>query len=509
LADLVRIRLQPLGASFEVPRGTPLKEVLFAYGVEFPCGGRGRCRRCRVRVLEGSLAVTPEQQQLLKPQELAQGWRLACHASADTGLILDIAQWDAAILADDSTFEFTPGEGLGIAVDLGTTTLVAQLLDLSSGHVLAVRTGLNPQIGYGSDIMSRVQFAMTASGRLRLAELIRTGIGRLILELLAAAEGPIGKVVIVGNSVMHHLFCGIDVEPLSHVPFEPLRDGLEAFHAVDLDWEIPGNPVVHFLPCLGGFVGSDILAGLLATRIAERGDLIGLIDLGTNGEIVFGNRNRIVCASAAAGPAFEAGRIKMGMQAATGAIAEVNVVEGQLECRVLGNVPPRGICGSGLVDAIAAGLDLGLLNPAGRLASSNGVFTLCPPVALTQADVRELQFAKAAVAAGIRIVLDRLGASPAEVARLYLAGAFGNYVNRTSARRIGLIDFPEEKVQPAGNTALLGAKLALFGTPFAHLRSRVEHICLAAHPQFQDIYVSEMGFPTVFESPPTPNPERP
>ena len=506
MADSVRINLEPLGAAFEVPRGTPLQEVLFAYGVEFPCGGRGRCKRCRVRLLSGSLPVTPEQQQVLGPQDLAEGWRLACHAQADGDLSLEIAQWEVPILADDSTFPFTPGQGLGIAVDLGTTTLVAQLLDLRTGHVLGVRTALNPQAGYGSDIMSRVQFALGASGQRKLTELIRAGIGRLVWELLPAAQAPIDRVVIAGNTVMHHLFCGIDVEPLSHVPFEPVRDELVTFRAADLLWQTPGDPEVQFLPCLGGFVGSDILAGLLATRMAESHSLIGLIDLGTNGEIVFGSRQRIVCASAAAGPAFEGGRIKMGMQAATGAISEVTISQGSLHCRVLGNLPPRGICGSGLVDAVAAGLELGLVQPTGRLANGNSVFPLCPPVILTQADVRELQLAKAAVAAGIRIVLERLAASPDQVTRLYLAGAFGNYVNRASARRIGLIDFPLDKVEPAGNTALLGAKLALFGAPFAHLRSTVEHISLAADPQFQDIYVSEMGFPGCA---PTPDPGRP
>ncbi len=489
----VRIRLQPLGETIEVPRGTPLREVLFAYGVEFPCGGHGRCKRCRVRVLRGQLPPTPEEQGLLGAGELARGWRLACHAAADADLTLEVAQWDVPILVDESAFEFIPGDGLGVAVDLGTTTLVAQLLDLRTGQVLGVRAGLNPQAGHGADIMSRIQFALAPEGRQKLAGLIRAGVGRLVEPLLPVTAGTIRRVVIVGNTAMHHLFCGIDVEPLSHVPFETVRDGLESFHAAELGWELLGNPVVEFLPCLGGFVGSDILAGVLATRMHESRDLIGLIDLGTNGEIVFGTRDRILCASTAAGPAFEGGRIGMGMQAAAGAISEVTVTEGRLQCRVLGGVAPRGICGSGLVDTVAAGLELGLIRATGRLA--DGAFVVCPPVVLTQADVRELQLAKGAIAAGVRIVLDRLGASAQDVTRLYLAGAFGNYINRASAHRIGLIDFPEEKVQPAGNTALLGAKLALFGTPFAHLRSRVEHLSLAADRRFQEIYVEEMNFP--------------
>lgn len=503
MSDLVRIQLQPLGQTLPVEPGTALQDVLFPYGVEFPCGGRGRCKRCRIKVLEGSLAVTPEQARILTRQELDEGWRLACHSQAEGPLTLEIAQWEAAILADNSRFDFTPGEGLGIAIDLGTTTLVAQLLDLASGHVLAVRTGLNPQAAFGADIMSRVQFALAPEGRDKLQELIRAGLGRLIRETLeagGAAQAAIRKVVLVGNTVMHHLFCGIDVEPLSHVPFEPVRDGLETFRAGDLGWGIVSDPPVLFLPCLGGFVGSDILAGLLATKMPESNALVGLIDLGTNGEITFGTRERVVCASAAAGPAFEGGRISTGMRASTGAISEVILSGGALRCRVLGNVPPRGICGSGLVDAVAAGLDLGVVTPRGKLAGNGAAWTLAPPVALTQKDIRELQLAKAAIAAGIRIVLRRLGARSADVTCLYLAGAFGNYVNRASARRIGLIGFPDEIVEPAGNTALLGAKLALFTTngesgEFAQLRRKVEHVSLAADPEFQDIYVDEMVFP--------------
>lgn len=500
-SSLVRVRLQPLGESFEVQRGALLRDLLFGYGLEFPCGGRGRCKRCRIRVLEGALAIHPEDAGALSPQELREGWRLACHARADASVTLEIAQWDAAILADDSAFDFTPGEGLGIAVDLGTTTLVAQLLDLRTGRVLAVRAALNPQAVYGSDVMSRVQFALAGQGTASLTDLVRGRIGALVGELTSAAgvgDAAIRDIAIVGNTVMHHLFCGIDVEPLSHVPFEPLRDGLELFRAGAMGWQVAGDPPVRFLPCLGGFVGSDILAGILATKMHQSDALVGLIDLGTNGEIVFGNRRGMICASTAAGPAFEAGRISMGMRASTGAITDVALVDGLLQCRVLGDVAPRGICGSGLVDAVAAGLDLGVILPSGRLANGQSSLPLCPPVELRQADVRELQLAKAACAAGIRILLERLGAERRDVQRLYLAGAFGNYINRASARRIGLIDFPDEIVHPSGNTALLGAKLALFSPDldYAQIRARVEHVSLAAHPRFQEIYVEQMAFPS-------------
>ena len=255
---------------------------------------------------------------------------------------------------------------------------------------------------------------------------------------------------------MHHLFCGLDIEPLSRYPFESERLGLQAFAPGELGWQLWNGRVVRFLPCLGGFVGSDLLAGILATRLSEGDELNGLVDLGTNGEIIIGNRRRILCASTAAGPAFEGARISMGMRAATGAISEVRLEGGGINCRVLGNVPPQGLCGSGLVDAVAAGLDLGKIQPTGRFANGIGSWELAAPVALTQSDIRELQLAKGAIAAGIRMLLDRFGTSAGELKKLYLAGAFGNYINRASAQRIGLINFPSEKVEAAGNTALLG-----------------------------------------------------
>jgi uncharacterized 2Fe-2S/4Fe-4S cluster protein (DUF4445 family) len=498
-----RIVLLPTRAELTAPHGTPLRDLLFEQGVEFPCGGHGRCRGCKVRVLEGSVAVNDAQRQQLSPQEIANGWRLACQGNLEGDLAIELRQWDAAILTDETAFAFTPKPGLGVAVDLGTTTLVTQLLDCETGRVLAVRTALNAQARFGADVMSRVQYAVAERGQAQLTEIIRQQIGRLIEQLLRAANASaraVTDVVLVGNAVMHHLFCGIDLEPLSHYPFHPVRDGLELSRASELGWQWEGDPRVRFLPCLGGFVGSDILGGILATKLAESESLVGLVDLGTNGEIVIGNRERLLCASTAAGPAFEGARISMGMRAATGAIVEVSAEAGRFGCRVLGNVEARGICGSGLVDAVAVGLDLGLINPMGRLSNSNGTLMLCPPVNLTQQDIRELQLAKGAIAAGAEILLKLWGAEPADLQRLYLAGAFGNYINRQSAQRIGLLNFPLEKVQPAGNTALLGAKIALFSLngedgSFASVRRRIEHIMLSADPAFQDTFVEQMSFP--------------
>ncbi len=507
----VQIEILPQGKILSIDPGTPLHHLLFDHGVEFPCGGRGRCKGCRVKVLHGSLPPTQDDLDRLSPAELEAGWRLACRAHAHSDLQLELAQWEIPILADQSDFPFTPQPGLGVAVDLGTTTVVAQLLDLATGHVLAVRTGLNPQAVHGTDIMSRIDFARNHPAI--LTGIVREQIGEMIAEMVYSVEdltAHLAHVVLAGNTVMHHLFCGLDIEPLASSPFETDHLDLERLPADRLGWELPGNPLVRFLPNLGGFVGSDILAGILATRLHEATELTALMDLGTNGEIVLGNRDRILCASTAAGPAFEGARISCGMRAATGAIAAVSADAGQLVCQVLGDGEARGICGSGLVDAVATSLDLGLICSSGRLTQPPTI-TLTSSLSLTQSDIRELQLAKGAIAAGIQMLARKWGAPGYAVSKVYLSGAFGNYINRQSARRIGLLQLPVDRVQPAGNTALLGAKIALFGLhehdgSFPDLRRRIEHVPLGEDPEFQDVFTSELSFPETTTAPLTCQP---
>ena len=491
-----QLKLSPAGLKLEIPAGTPLQDVLFAQGVEFPCGGRGRCKGCRVRVLQGSLSICAEEKKLLSADELAHGWRLACRHAVDGDLELELAQWEMPVLSDHSTFLFKPRPGLGVAIDLGTTTIAAQLLDLQTGNVLAVHTALNAQAQHGSDIMSRVDYG-ARGGQAELQRMVRGQLGTVVKQLLATHPGqPLVQVAIVGNTVMHHLFCGVDVTPLAGHPFVPQQPGRFRFTPADLGWDLPSTVLVEFLPCLGGFVGSDVLAGIVATGLHEGGELTALIDLGTNGEIVVGNHQRMVCASTAAGPAFEGARISMGMRASTGAISTVQTQDGRVECHVIGGGEPRGLCGSGLVDAVAAGLDLGWILPNGRMTNTKGV-TLAGRVVLDPKDVRELQLAKGAIAAGLRMLTAQLGARLDDIRQLHLAGAFGNYINRASAQRIGLLQVPLERVNPAGNTALLGAKRALFEDPtkWDALALRVEHSVLNEDTTFHEIYGEEMGFP--------------
>lgn len=505
----VHIHLVPLGETLEVEQGTPLQDVLFKYGVEFPCGGVGICRGCRVRVLEGDIPSTLEMEETLTQEEIATGWRLACQGSAESSLKLEIAQWETPILSDDAHFDFEPAEGLGVAIDLGTTTLVVQLVDLFTGRVLAVQTALNPQAVHGADVMSRIEFSLSENNPSdgKLTREIRECLHGLIKDALSMAKlspDRLRQVMIVGNTVMHHLFCGIDVEPLAHVPFEPVNDGLITMTAGELDWDGCGNAMIHFLPCLGGFVGSDVLGGILATGMAESPELVALADLGTNGEIVAGNRDGLICASTAAGPAFEAGRIRLGMRASVGAITAVSLRNGTMHCHVLGDVEPRGICGSGLVDAAAAGLNLGLIQSNGRFTNGSREWMLLPPVSLSQGDIRELQLAKGAIAAGLRILLVQLGKSLDDVLKLHLAGAFGNYVNRDSARRIGLLEVESGKIHSAGNTALRGAKMvllseSLFNRTMEQARTLSRHLSLASDMKFHETFVESMNFPD-FES---------
>jgi uncharacterized 2Fe-2S/4Fe-4S cluster protein (DUF4445 family) len=297
---------------------------------------------------------------------------------------------------------------------------------------------------------------------------------------------------------MHHLFCGLDFEPLARAPFRSPHLGEQRFKPRELGWDLPADCAIRFAHCLGGFVGSDILAGIVATGITRRDDLSALIDLGTNGEIAIGNRHGVVCASTAAGPAFEAGAIRMGMRAVTGAVSYVSLENGALRTTVIGDVAPRGICGSGLVDAIAAGLSSGAILASGRVADGTKILpvipSVVPPVVLYQSDIRELQLAKAAIAAGFRLLLKHLGAVESDLHSIHLAGAFGNYVQIESAIRIGLIESPRALVHAAGNTALRGAKMLLLaaGEPAF---PPIEHVSLAADPAFQDEFAACMTFP--------------
>ena len=264
----VSIRLDPLGKEISAERGTSLIDILHELGVEFPCGGKGSCGKCKVKILQGEIAPDSLHLKRLQELSLSQEWRLACMSRAEDDLVLEVGQFEVLIQADETPFEFKASHGYGVAVDLGTTSLVAQLLELSTARVLAVETALNPQRRYGSDLISRLEHALV-HGSGRLTALIRKEVGSMVLKLIKDRNIAVDRLVLVGNTVMQHLFAGSDTGPLSYYPFESADLGARQFKASELGWEIPCKQI-RFYPSIGSFVGSDILAGIHATGMWHR-----------------------------------------------------------------------------------------------------------------------------------------------------------------------------------------------------------------------------------------------
>jgi len=489
----VTITLQPLGENIKVNKGVPLIDVLHEFGVEFPCGGKGTCGACKIKILEGELPVDGIQKVRLQKLNLADNWRLACFCRAESDLTLEITQFENIILADNSSFEFTPQIGYGVAVDLGTTTLVVQLIDLANGHVLDSVSDVNPQVKFGGDLIARIQACLDGKEN-EMQSLIREKIGKMIRQIQEKHPFEISKIEIVGNTVMHHIFCGLNVQPLSFYPFESPELGIQKLSPKDLNWELPKSTEIKFHSSIGSFVGSDILAGIAATKMAEQEAFSLLIDLGTNGEIVIGNKHKIVCASTAAGPAFEGAKISQGMRATTGAISSVQLENEQMQPHVIGNVKAKGICGSGLIDVIAILLEQQQIGMFGEINSGEDKIPLTTTVSLTQQDIREFQLAKAAIATGIQILLNKLQISMYDVEKVFIAGGFGNFLNIQNVIRTGLIECEEEKIIKLGNTALIGAKMFLFEDEnfTQKILAKTSHINLEGDASFQDIYIEKV-----------------
>ncbi len=489
----VTIHLQPVNKILSVNKCTPLIDVLNEYGVEFPCGGKGTCGRCSVRLLDGELNADSEHLHKLKKLGLENDWRLACFCSVDSDITLEVSQFENIILADNTLFHFVPKKGFGIAVDLGTTTVVVQLVDLETGYILDSFSEINPQTRFGGDLISRIQGCLDGK-QLEMQQMIRKLIGEIIESALEKYPVEILKVVLVGNTAMHHIFSGLDVQPLSFYPFASPNLGSQYFPPQQVNWQLPENTEIQFYPSIGSFVGSDILAGIAATEMTEREKYSVLIDLGTNGEIVVGNHEKIVCASTAAGPAFEGAKISQGMRATTGAVSSVSVGEGNFNCHVIGNVEAKGICGSGLIDIMSILIQHEKIGMFGEINSGEEKIEIINGVYITQQDIREFQLAKAAIAAGLQILLNQLNITFKEIETVFIAGGFGNFLNIQNVIRTGLIECDEDKIVKFGNTALIGAKMFLFEDDqfIQNILAKTTHVNLEGDPAFQDIYVEKM-----------------
>jgi uncharacterized 2Fe-2S/4Fe-4S cluster protein (DUF4445 family) len=445
------------------------------------------------------------------------------------GTLRDAGFRVTAVLVGDRLVAVEPRdtreESFGVAVDLGTTTVVATLMSLRTGMAEAVRSTLNGQAPFGADVISRASHAM--EGPEALEELRGAAVGSvngLLAELCEAtgvAPERVYEAVVVGNAIMLHLLLGIDPAPIAVAPFAPAFRAPLDLAARDLGLRIHESGRVQTLPILGAYVGADIVGGLLATGLAREPGVRAFVDVGTNGEVVIGSPGRVLATAAPAGPAFEGSQIRCGMRATDGAIESVRLTAG-VELQVIGgDVAPRGICGSGLVDAVAQLRLTGLLDASGRLRSReeaaghpladrllsvDGVraFALAEGVLLTQRDIRELQFGKGSIATGIRLLMDLLGLAAADLDEVLLGGSFGSYLNPESARVIGLVPPVDvDRIRSVGNTAGEGAKMALLSfrerQVAFELPVRVEYVELSGCPDFNDTFVGQLGFPELDE----------
>ena len=601
IARKLEVTYLPFDRTTRVPPGTTVFSAAHWIGlpIDSTCGGRGTCGKCKVRVIRGRQDPETADHRQLRPQEIADGWRLSCQAriyedmtcevpqllrvpkAATMGLgrlvildpnvrkvylelsepTMDDQRSDVARLKEALTTEGhdmvagvavlrtlptvfreagfhvtavlagehlvavepgdTTGECYGVAFDVGTTTLVGTLMNLRTGMAASVLSTLNGQAPFGADVISRISHGMNGPGAIQeLQEAVVTTMNTILDELYRESgvlPAQTYEAVVVGNVTMLHLLLGIDPTPLSMSPFTPAFMDQLSVEARELGLRIHPHGYVQTLPALGAYVGADIVAGVLATGIVREDKLRVFVDVGTNGEIVLGTAQRALATAAPAGPAFEGSQIKCGMRATVGAIEGVQLGD-RVELQVIGgDVPAEGICGSGLVDAVAQLLLAGLLDHSGRLRTRGDVaghpladrlieidgvraFLLADGVYLTQRDIRELQFAKGSIATGIKVLMDILGVKAADLDQVLLGGSFGSYLNPESAKIIGLVPPVDvDRIIAVGNSAGEGAKIALLSyrerQVAFELPSRIEYVELSGRSDFNDSFVSVLGFP--------------
>ena len=439
-----------------------------------------------------------------------------------------------AVVADHRLIGFEPGDTAdrcyGVAFDVGTTTVVGSLLDLHTGDELALAPAMNPQVSFGDDVLSRINCTGVDAANLhRLQRAILETLNQLIDQMCAeagVARQDVYELTFAGNTTMEHLLCGIDVQPLGHVPFTAAHARALALTSEELGIVVHPRAAAYVFPIIGGFVGGDTVACMLATRIDPERDATLLVDIGTNGEIVLACNGQILSASTAAGPAFEGARISCGMRATNGAIAKV-VFNDDVSYNVIGNAPATGLCGSSLVDLCSQMLAAGIIAPNGRLLPPDELPADLPeplrqrirvddgdqtefliaedrldhPVVLTQRDVRELQLASGAIRAGINILLRKAGIKASDLDRVLLAGGFASFIRRSHAQRIGLLpgDVERERIHYVGNASLNGARWALLSTESrlkaeAYART-TDHVQLSEDMDFQVEFADAMIFP--------------
>ncbi|MBQ7921703.1 MAG: DUF4445 domain-containing protein [Clostridia bacterium] len=496
------ITLTVNGSPRTVTAGKSISEYL---GSEQPCGGHGRCGKCKV-IATGDLSPLSESEKnLLTEEELKKGFRFACLTAVlgDCSVVtLQSDAGDVKAVTDGEMPEFPLNPAFvhyGAAIDIGTTTIAAGLYD-TDGTLLCEAACLNPQIAWGADVISRIEAALDGKAE-SLALSIRSAIDDILAVLARKASvsaEEIDGIVLTGNTVMLYLLTETDTEPLSHAPFTVHRSFGETVtaDALGLSCIQPDTPV-YLPPCMAAFIGADITCGILATRLCESAESALFADIGTNGEMGLWTKGKLTVCSTAAGPAFEGVGISMGMRGAPGAIDKVAVHGNQAVCHVIGDKPAVGICGSGLVDAAACLLRLGILDETGYLEEET--VTLKDSVTLDQSDIRMLQLAKSAICAGMTALSASAGIQPEDVDHAIIAGGFGKYLDMGNAEYIGLIPAGlQDKIRVVGNASLTGAAMLLLSKNFRDTCYRIagdaEILELSTDSVFVEQYMMGMMF---------------
>jgi len=565
-------------------------------GISNVCGGRGTCKTCQIRLTSGTLSEpTDSEKEAFSPEDLKDGWRLACQAfpasncqiviphesmstyqrvhvegleatvtpeppveayhlklsaptladqkadvdrifaaldeqyqvtchKIDTGVLHTLSpqirnwNWEfQASVRDDELVALGPwpSRQLGLAVDLGTTTIAGYLADLSNGQTVASKGILNPQIDYGEDIISRINHVVRSprEGK-KLQKVVMDRLNEMASDLcseIGADVESIVEVVIVGNTAMHHLLLGLPVKQLSLSPFTAVVSRALDVKARELGLSIAPGAYIHFPPVIAGFVGADHVAMLVANDFSQVDGLVIALDIGTNTEISLINGEEITTTSCASGPAFEGGHIKHGIRATKGAIEKLRITKGTVHYQTIDEAPPIGICGSGILDAMAQLFLAGITDNSGRMIDShprvrksNGQveFLLVDEeeqngnsaIVVTQGDIRELQLAKAAIRSGIQLLLETNNYTEEQIGQVVIAGAFGTYIDISSAVAVGLLpSLPLNRFRQVGNAAGMGAKLVLISLSKRDeaqaIASRSHYIELATIPDFKQTFI--------------------
>jgi uncharacterized 2Fe-2S/4Fe-4S cluster protein (DUF4445 family) len=520
-----RIDFEPLGRRGQIHKGQTLLDAAQSAGVGLAsvCGGLGTCEECIIHVISGRLtSATLVEEAVLSKADLSAGVRLACQAEPLSDVKLDIPpesltaaqrlQLDGEEIQLELHPEINRQDAYGLAVDIGTTKLAAYLVDLNTGVTVARAGAMNPQIAFGEDVISRIAYAgREPEGAKKLQSVLMGTLNSLLAGMCAEAKVAPDSVldaVLVGNTVMHHIFAGLPVEQLGHAPFEPATTKPLVIPAIEVGLNLARGSNVYLPPVIAGYVGADHVAMLLATDAwRSPGNTIAL-DIGTNTEISLVANGIVSCCSCASGPAFEGAHIHEGMRAAPGAIERARWSHGKILWQTIENLPPVGICGSGILDVVASLLDGGLVKPTGALKTDSASgYVLVPAtqtglgraLLVTRKDINEIQLAKSAIRSAIEILLEETCLCSSDLDSFIVAGAFGTYLDLRSAVHIGM--FPPlslERFRQVGNSAGVGAKQMLVSVEkrqeAEQLARRIGYIELTSRPAFTPLFMKHLSF---------------